>query len=139
MSDFLTKPMRSKLMSTIKGKNNKDTELVLMQIFRRNCIKGWRRHQNVFGRPDFLFRKSRLAVFVDGCFWHGCPKHFKMPAGNRPFWKRKIENNRARDGRVNRILRKSGWCVVRIWEHELKRPKRFLGRLKFKLSAADYM
>jgi len=70
-------------------------------------------------RTDFIFPSQRVAVFVDGCFWHGCPKHCKIPAGNRPFWKKKFAANKSRDRRVNRELRKLGWCVIRIWEHEL--------------------
>jgi DNA mismatch endonuclease (patch repair protein) len=78
----------------------------------------------VFGHPDFIFRAARFAVFVDGCFWHGCPKHCKIPTGNRAFWKRKFTANKARDRRVNRVLRQTGWRVIRIWEHDLaKRGK----------------
>jgi DNA mismatch endonuclease (patch repair protein) len=108
-------------MSRIRGRGNNDTELVLMKLLRQHDITGWRRHQKVFGKPDFLFRRNRLAVFVDGCFWHGCPKHCKIPAGNRAFWKKKFAANKARDRRVNRELRKLGWRVVRIWEHDLAR------------------
>ena len=90
----------------------------------RHGITRWRRQQQVFGKPDFIFRQARLAVFADGCFWHGCPKHCRIPAGNRAFWKRKFAANRARDRRVNRELRKLGWRVVRIWEHALAAPKR---------------
>ena len=119
MADFLTKKQRSALMSSIKGKGNKDTELALMRLLRRHRITGWRRNQTVFGKPDFVFPKARLALFVDGCFWHGCPKHGNTPANNRAFWKKKMAANKARDRRVNRILRRDGWRVVRIWEHDL--------------------
>ena len=117
-------------MSRIRGRGNKDTELALIELLRQNGITGWRRNQNVFGKPDFLFRWNRLAIFVDGCFWHGCPKHCKMPNGNRAFWKKKLAGNRARDRRVNRELRKLGWRVVRIWEHDLTRkPHRVIARI----------
>src|SRR5271167_2878563 len=72
-------------------------------------------------RPDFVFPKLKLAVFVDGCFWHGCPKHATQPAINRAFWKKKFARNKARDQIVNRTLRQRGWKVLRIWQHELKR------------------
>lgn len=72
-------------------------------------------------RPDFVFRRLRVAVFVDGCFWHGCPRHFIKPKGNAKFWRDKIATNRARDRKVNRSLRSMGWKVARVWEHELKR------------------
>jgi DNA mismatch endonuclease (patch repair protein) len=106
-------------MSRIRGRGNKDIELVLAKLFRIHKITGWRRHQKVFGKPDFIFAGLRFALFVDGCFWHGCPKHCKMPAGNRVFWKGKFAANKARDRRVNRELRKLGWKVLRIWEHDL--------------------
>ncbi len=119
MADVFTKAKRSDVMSRIRGSGNKETELALMKLLRRHHITGWCRHQPVFGKPDFIFREARLAVFVDGCFWHGCPKHCKTPAGNRQFWKKKLAANKARDRRVNHVLRKDGWRVVRIWEHDL--------------------
>lgn len=124
-------------MSRIRGNGNKATELALAKLFRRHGITGWRRRQSVFGKPDFVFPKSRLAVFVDGCFWHGCPKHGTRPKQNRKFWDTKIARNRARDRRVNRELRKLGWRVVRIWEHDLaKHGDKCLRRIKAVLSAS---
>ena len=119
MPDVFSKAKRSEVMSRIRGRGNKDTELALMKLLRSHHITGWRRNQNVFGKPDFVFPKARLALFVDGCFWHGCPKHGNTPANNRAFWKKKMAANKARDRRVNRILRRDGWRVVRIWEHDL--------------------
>lgn len=82
-------------------------------------------------RPDFVFPKLRVAVFIDGCFWHGCPLHGTKPANNRAFWRRKLARNRARDRLVDRLLRAQGWRVVRVWEHELtlKRHGKLLKRL----------
>ncbi|MST94035.1 MAG: hypothetical protein EXS33_01965 [Pedosphaera sp.] len=75
-------------------------------------------------RVDFVFRPSRLALFVDGCFWHGCPKYATQPKNNRVFWRRRFARNRERDELVNRTLRKSGWRVLQIWECDLaRRPK----------------
>ncbi len=119
MADVFSKAKRSAVMSRIRGSGNKDTELALMKLFRQHRIIGWRRGQPVFGKPDFIFRPARLAVFVDGCFWHGCPKHCKIPVGNRAFWKKKFAANMARDRRVNQELRNLGWRVIRIWEHDL--------------------
>ena len=124
MTDVFTKKKRSEVMSRIRGHGNKDTELALIKIFRELHITGWRRHQLVFGKPDFVFRKDRLCVFVDGCFWHGCPKCYRAPGSNKPFWKKKFQTNLARDNRVNRELRKAGWTVLRIWEHELPQKNR---------------
>jgi DNA mismatch endonuclease (patch repair protein) len=130
MPDVFTKAKRSEVMSRIRGRGNKDTELALMKLFRQHGITGWQRNQKVFGKPDFLFRRNRLAVFVDGCFWHGCPKHCKIPAGNRAFWKKKFAANKARDRLVTRILRQQGWTVIRIWEHNLTRtPHRVIARI----------
>jgi DNA mismatch endonuclease (patch repair protein) len=81
--------------------------------------------------PDFVFRKQRTAIFVDGCFWHGCPKHATKPANNRAFWKKKLAGNKKRDALVTRTLRRAGWRVLRIWEHELtQNPERCLKRIE---------
>lgn len=119
MPDVFTKAKRSEVMARIRSRGNKNTELALMRVFRAHGITGWRRHQPVFGKPDFVFSKLRLAVFVDGCFWHACPSHSRVPAGNRTFWRKKLARNQARDRLVNRVLRAKGWRVIRIWEHAL--------------------
>ncbi len=86
-------------------------------------------------RPDFVFPKLRLAVFVDGCFWHACPLHDTKPRNNAAFWQKKLSANRARDRRVNLALRSAGWRVLRVWEHEMaqKREARLLRRLRMAL------
>ncbi len=119
-------------MSRIRGHGNKDTELALIRIFRSQHITGWQRHQPVFGKPDFVFPKLRIAVFVDGCFWHSCPLHATQPKNNALFWRKKLKTNKARDRLVTKTLRKSGWRVLRIWEHDLarKRQANFLKRVK---------
>ena len=119
MADVFTKRKRSEVMSRIRGSGNMETEIALVKLFRKHGVTGWRRNQPVFGKPDFIFPNARVAVFVDGCFWHACPKHATMPANNRTFWKRKLTGNKSRDRVVNRKLRREGWRVVRIWEHEL--------------------
>lgn len=110
-------------MSRVRGRGNERTEIALMRIFRRHKIIGWRRNQKLFGHPDFVFREQRLAIFVDGCFWHGCPKHGSYPAIHRAFWIRKLGRNRERDKLVNKVLAKQGWKVLRIWEHDLVRKR----------------
>ena len=119
MPDVFTKEKRSEVMSRIRGRGNRDTELALAKLLRAHKVTGWRRHTSVTGKPDFAFRKERVAIFVDGCFWHACPKHSNMPVSNRVFWRSKLLANTARDRLVNRMLRKNGWRVVRIWEHDL--------------------
>lgn len=120
MADIYTKAKRSEVMSRIRGRGNKATELILAKLFRDHRIIGWRRHYPITGKPDFAFPKYRLAVFVDGCFWHSCPKHATKPKGNKQFWEEKLQANKARDRRVNRELRAKGWRVLRIWEHDMK-------------------
>ena len=137
MPDVFTKSKRSEVMSRIRSRGNKDTELVLAKLFRANGITGWRRSAPVFGKPDFIFRKQRLTVFVDGCFWHGCPQHATKPRTNAAFWRKKFTANKARDLLVNRTLRKAGWRVIRIWEHELER--KHLPKALRKLRAAGLL
>lgn len=91
-------------------------------------------------RPDFVFQRARVAVFVDGCFWHGCPRHGTKPSSNKSFWREKLAKNRERDRRVTRTLRRAGWQVVRIWEHALaeaaRKPaayRRLVGKIKSKI------
>lgn len=124
MPDTLTAAQRSERMSRIRSRGNQSTELRLISIFRENHIVGWRRHPRMTGHPDFLFRTLRIAVFVDGCFWHGCTRHGAHPRTNARFWREKIARNQARDRQVNRALRLSGWRVLRIWEHALASAER---------------
>src|ERR1700685_4217012 len=91
--DVFTKAKRSEVMSRIRARGNKDTELALARIFRRHGITGWRRNRRAFGKPDFVFKEFRTAVFVDGCFWHSCPKHSTSPRGNREYWRNKLFRN----------------------------------------------
>ena len=88
-------------------------------------------------KPDFVFLKSRTAIFVDGCFWHGCPKHATKPANNRTFWRRKLAGNKKRDALVTRTLRRAGWRVFRVWEHELaeKNEEQLVRRIRRTLGA----
>ena len=132
MTDIWTKAKRSEVMSLIRGTGNKNTELKLISVFRLHGVTGWRRKARLFGKPDFVFPKLKLAVFVDGCFWHGCPIHATQPKTNAKFWREKIARNQVRDALVTRTLRRVGWRVMRVWEHELtrKREKRLLARFR---------
>ena len=150
MPDVFTRAKRSQVMSRIRSRGNRDTELALVALFRRLGITGWRRHWELRSpksevrsldsgtrrppsgfrprasgirrfrvRPDFVFPTLRVAVFVDGCFWHACPLHATRPKHRAAFWRQKLAANQARDRKVNRALRAAGWRVLRIWEHEL--------------------
>ncbi len=109
-------------MSAIRSRGNKDTELKTIKLFKRYGINGWRRHYDKLpGKPDFIFYSKKMAVFVDGCFWHGCKRCFVQPKSNIKYWKLKIERNKKRDKEVKRWLHIKGWVVVRIWEHEINK------------------
>src|SRR5262245_16035140 len=131
MSDVLTKKKRSQVMARIRARGNKVTELVLVRLLRFHKLTGWRRHACLPGKPDFTFYQQRLTVFVDGCFWHGCEKHCRMPTSNQSYWQPKIARNKTRDKAITTTLRKRGWRVLRIWEHELAaRPEQCVNRIK---------
>ena len=130
--DRVTKEKRSEMMAAVKGRGNLTTEVALMKILKKEKITGWRSHYDrVEGRPDFAFPKQRVAIFIDGCFWHGCKKHATIPKTNTNFWENKITRNKERDRKVSRELKKAGWSVLRIWEHEIKmNPRKVIERLK---------
>ena len=130
MPDVFTKAKRSEVMSRIRGRGNKTTELALAKLLRAARITGWRRNQKLFGRPDFTFQRQRVVVFVDGCFWHSCPKHSHVPKSNRKFWLKKLTANSKRDLLVNRTLYRLDWRVIRIWEHDLQKPSRVLSKIR---------
>ena len=130
MADVLSKKKRSQVMAAVRSKGNKSTEVRLAAIFRAYGITGWRRNQMLPGRPDFVFRRCRLSVFVDGCFWHGCRWHLRIPQQNREYWIRKIARNVQRDRFTDRQLREAGWQVLRVWEHSLGKSESIVVRVR---------
>ena len=120
MADVFSVPERSRVMASIRSRGNRSTELRLIEMMRAAGVTGWRRGSRLLGRPDFVFRREHTVVFVDGCFWHGCPRCSQRVRTNGRFWREKIARNRRRDAKVSRILRGLGWAVVRIREHEIK-------------------
>jgi DNA mismatch endonuclease, patch repair protein len=135
MTDVFSQAKRSQVMAAIRSHGNRDTELRLIGIFRACHITGWRRNARLPGKPDFVFRKQRVAVFVDGCFWHGCRWHCRMPTSNQNYWAHKIWRNKARDRNVACLLKSLGWRVIHIWAHALKHPKQIEIRVKRLLNA----
>lgn len=116
--DWLPKETRSRIMSSIRSTHTKP-ELVLRKALWAEGLR-YRLH---YGREkiDIAFPGKKVAVFVDGCFWHGCPRHFRAPASNKGYWRPKIERNKIRAKEKDRRLRGQGWKIVHIWEHELKK------------------
>jgi DNA mismatch endonuclease (patch repair protein) len=150
MTDVFSKSKRSEVMARIRSRGNKATELAFAKLLRAQGITGWRRHLAIKlpsdrgskgksgqVRPDFVFKDHRVAVFIDGCFWHGCPLHCTSPNANRDFWGKKLKVNRTRDRLVNRLLRRQRWTVLRIWEHQLTRHHWVTTKVRYCLLSDD--
>ena len=129
MADTFTPKMRSACMSRIRSNGNYTTELRFVRLLRRYRIRGWRRRSKMFGKPDFVFHRAKVVVFIDGDFWHGNPKKYRLPKSNCDYWHAKIGSNKRRDRLVNRTLRKQGWTVVRIWESDLREEEAIAAKL----------
>jgi DNA mismatch endonuclease (patch repair protein) len=118
-------------MSRIRSSGNVTTELRMVMLLRKAGLKGWRRHVALIGNPDFVWQSAKLAVFIDGCFWHGHNCRNLTPKSNVIAWEIKITKNKLRDKRNSRELRRRGWKVIRIWECKLKsEPDNVLRRVK---------
>jgi DNA mismatch endonuclease (patch repair protein) len=119
--DNVAPAVRSRTMAAVRSSGNRSTERILRARLAQRGVRGWRLNaQDVAGCPDFVFDRARVAVFLDGCFWHGCPACHRPPSSNQEYWTKKIARNRKRDRRVTRSLRGERWTVLRIWEHQLK-------------------
>lgn len=133
MPDVLTREQRSYCMSRIRGKDTAP-ELVLRKAISSAGLRGYRLHHKLPGKPDMVFPRWKIALFIDGCFWHKCPKCFIKPATNRKFWMEKLASNRKRDRIINTELKRNGWRVIRIWEHDAQNQKiiksRVIDRIK---------
>lgn len=127
MTDTFSKKDRSRIMSQIKAKNT-GPEAKLRKMLSSKGLR-YRLHYKIDGRPDIVFVSKKTAVFVDGCYWHKCPKCYRPSNSNKAYWSSKIEGNAKRDKRVNRILKSKGWKVVRIWEHEINNDSNPLKRI----------
>ncbi len=130
--DVFTVAKRSQIMSKVRSTGNASTELKLIAEFKERKIVGWRRKSKIFGHPDFIFPKLRVAVFVDGCFWHGHDCRNTKPKDNADYWRAKIERNQRRDQAATERLTALGYRVVRIWECEFQKKRR--ERLEEKLA-----
>lgn len=124
MADVYDKEKRSNIMRKVRSKGNKSTELKLIDVFREMGISGWKRNYPVKGHPDFVFLEKKVAVFVDGCFWHGHDCRNTRPADNKEYWQKKRERNIQHDKEITERFESRGWRVLRIWECEFKLKKR---------------
>ena len=120
MTDVLTPEQRAYNMSRIRGKNTVP-EIKLRKMLFAAGIRGYRIHYNLPGKPDIVFVRKKIVVFIDGCFWHKCPADFQAPETRKDFWMKKIQSNIDRDKKINKQLKHEGWTIIRIWEHEIKK------------------
>lgn len=120
MADVLTKEQRSYCMSRIHGRDTQP-ELILRKKISSNKIRGYRVHYRLLGKPDIVFPRKKIAIFIDGCFWHKCPKCFPRLSTSKKYWVNKVGSNIRRDEKVTLELRRKGWRVIRIWEHEIRK------------------
>jgi DNA mismatch endonuclease (patch repair protein) len=127
--DHVSKRVRSKIMASVRSRGNKTTEVAFARLLSEAGIRGYRTQWPVAGKPDFAWPRIKLAVFVDGCFWHGCTRCKYPPRTNKKFWTEKFASNKRRDRRVAQRLRRDGWRVIRIRECEIGSP-RSIGRVK---------
>jgi len=133
VTDCFKPEQRSRIMARIRSNGNYTTELRFISLMRQYKISGWRRRSSLMGRPDFVFTRCKVAVFIDGDFWHGNPKKFRLPKSNCEYWRQKIDGNRQRDRDVNKALKQQGWRVLRIWESSLKDEEAVIAKLQMLL------
>jgi DNA mismatch endonuclease (patch repair protein) len=123
------------VMAEVRSQRNRSTEWRLRGSLVRAGIKGWKLNpHDILGKPDFVFREKRLLIFVDGCYWHGCPKCYRRPTSNTDYWDQKVATNRARDARVAVQLKRQGWFLMRIWEHQLSDTGKLVAKIRLELS-----
>lgn len=129
MTDTVSREARSKIMAKVQSKGTKLEKVLLGALIERRWDFLEEQPQDILGHPDFIYRECKVAIFVDSCFWHGCPRHVRMPSSNVDYWTKKIARNKKRDARVRAQLRQEGWHVVAIWEHELPDTRSLKGKL----------
>lgn len=121
--DRISPEKRSEVMSSVRAKDTK-LELLFLENLEQRGLDAFERYSSDLpGSPDFAHDPSRIAIFIDSCFWHGCKQHLRMPKSNQAYWLKKIARNRRRDREVTTRLREQGWLVLRIWEHSVKNPR----------------
>jgi DNA mismatch endonuclease (patch repair protein) len=121
--DNLTEEQRTKTMKAVKSRGSKIEKMMLEALSSKRIAPIEPHADDLPGNPDFVHRPAEVAVFVDSCYWHGCPEHFSMPDSNRDYWEQKIQRNKERDQEVTAQLEDSGWLVKRIWGHSVKNQR----------------
>lgn len=121
--DRVSKEIRSRIMASVRSTGNRSTEQLMIKALRSAGVTGYRKQWPVSGKPDFAWPSLKIALFVDGCFWHGCKRCNRPSRTNLAFWRNKISNNIKRDIRVSRKLRRQGWAVLRVWECDILLPR----------------
>jgi DNA mismatch endonuclease, patch repair protein len=135
--DVVDRETRSRVMAAVRSTGNRSTELALIKVLRAYGVTGWRRKSPLLGKPDFVWPRPKVALFIDGCFWHGCSRHCRLPATNKSYWVKKVARNKQRDRLVRRELQKQGWKIMRVWEHEVKLPKNLIRKLRLMLEKSN--
>ncbi|MCY8516674.1 very short patch repair endonuclease [Bacillus atrophaeus] len=120
--DNVSKEKRSNTMKAVKSKNTKIEKVVCKKIWRRG-IRFRKNVKDLKGKPDIAIKKYKIVIFIDSCFWHGCPLHGRIPKSNVEFWNNKIKHNIERDKSINQYYTRKGWNILRIWEHDLNKKK----------------
>jgi len=127
MADWLPKKTRSRIMANIRSKKTKP-EIALKKALQGF---GFSYQPKMIGSPDFANKKKKIAIFVHGCFWHKCPKHYKQPESNKKYWLPKLQKNVERDKRNEKMLKSKGYKVIKIWEHDIpKNMNKIIRRIK---------
>ena len=119
MTDNLTKEQRTRNMKAIKSSHTKMEDFICKLLWKKG-LRFRKNVKNLPGKPDIAIKKFKIVIFLDSCFWHKCPKHFKRPKSNLEYWDPKIERNVKRDIEVNKFYNDNQWHILRIWEHEFK-------------------
>lgn len=121
--DNLSSEQRTKAMAAVKSEGTKLERQFIEPLLERGFGSFEFHADDLPGKPDLVERNARIAIFLDSCFWHGCPEHLRMPESNQDYWEKKISRNKRRDREVNRELEEQGWLVKRIWGHSIKKER----------------
>ncbi len=128
--DTFDQDTRSFIMAQVRSKHTGLEEKFMVSLKAARLGRFTRHADDLPGKPDVIFKKCKVAVFIDSCFWHGCPRHLRRPGSNQDYWQAKIDRNVSRDRRVRAALRRAGWSVIRVWEHEMKNPRNAINRIR---------